>query len=178
MWHGTLIGSERKCPPEDDSERGTIDVRFWDKVYWHEKCCETIMTRYVVLIDEELGGYSLTVPDLPGCTSAGSTIGEVLHNAAEAVRIWITDAGIAPTPRAHNDVVEDERVKAALAGGAMLAIVVVQHDSEVAKLTHVADQDHRGTQQTPARRRDAADLTDGTPAPAALNGHRGPAPFN
>ena len=57
------------------------------------------MTRYFVLIEENLGAYSLTVPDLPGCTSAGSTIGEVLHNAAEDVRRWITDAGIDPHPR-------------------------------------------------------------------------------
>ena len=81
------------------------------------------MIRYFVLIEPKVGTYFLTVPDLPGCTSAGSTISEALNNGAEAVRIWVTNAGTAPPPRVHSDVVEDENVKAALAGGSMLAIV-------------------------------------------------------
>jgi len=82
-------------------------------------------TRYIGLINGTAGAYGLTVPDLPGCTSAGITITEVLNNAAEAVRLWINDAGIAPHPRAYNDVAADETVKAAIARGAMLAIVVL-----------------------------------------------------
>jgi predicted RNase H-like HicB family nuclease len=84
-----------------------------------------VTTRYVALIDGKAGAYRLTVPDLPGCTSAGSTITEVLNNAAEAVRLAITDAEIVPHPRTYNDVAADEKVKAAIAGGAMLAIVVL-----------------------------------------------------
>jgi predicted RNase H-like HicB family nuclease len=82
-------------------------------------------TRYVALIDGKDGAYGLTVPDLPGCTSVGSTITEVLNNAAEAVRLWINDARIAPQPRAYNDVVADETVKAAIVRGAMPAIVLL-----------------------------------------------------
>jgi predicted RNase H-like HicB family nuclease len=83
------------------------------------------MTRYVALINGTAGAYALTVPDLPGCTSAGNTITEVLNNAAEAVRLWINGAEIAPYPRAYNDVAADETVKVAVAHGAMLAIVVL-----------------------------------------------------
>lgn len=82
-------------------------------------------TRYVALIDGKHGAYDLTVPDLPGCTSAGIAITEVLNNATEAARLWVNDAGIAPHPRSYNDVAADQRVKAALARGAMLAIVVL-----------------------------------------------------
>jgi predicted RNase H-like HicB family nuclease len=82
-------------------------------------------TRYVAPIDGKHGAYDLTVPDLPGCTSAGITIGEVLRNAAEAVRLWINDAGFVPHPRAPKDVATDETVKAAIASGAKLAIVVL-----------------------------------------------------
>ena len=82
-------------------------------------------TRYVALIDGKHGAYDLTVPDLPGCTSAGITISEVLYNAVEAVRLWINDGGTAPHPRAYNDGAADETVKAAIASGAMLAIVVL-----------------------------------------------------
>ena len=81
--------------------------------------------RYVALIEGTQGTYHLTMPDLPGCTSAGTTIGEVLDSAAEAARLWIDEAGIAPRPRAYNDVAADETVKAAIASGAMLAIVVL-----------------------------------------------------
>lgn len=83
-------------------------------------------TRYVAVIDGKHGAYDLIVPDLPGCTSAGTTINEVLRNAAKAVRLWIDDLGTAPHPRAYNDVAADETVKAAIARGAMLAIVVLR----------------------------------------------------
>jgi predicted RNase H-like HicB family nuclease len=81
------------------------------------------ITRYVALVDGKDGAWSLTVPDLPGCTSAGSTITEVLNNAAEAVRLWLNDARIAPRP--YDDVVADEKVKAAIVHGAMPAIVLL-----------------------------------------------------
>jgi len=42
------------------------------------------MARYVVLIDGKAGAYGVTVPDLPGCTSAGNTTDEALRNAVEA----------------------------------------------------------------------------------------------
>jgi predicted RNase H-like HicB family nuclease len=82
-------------------------------------------TRYVALIDGKAGAYGLMVPDLPDCTSAGSTITEVLNNAAEAVRLWLSNTVIAPCPRAYDDVAKDQKVKEAIARGAMLAIVVL-----------------------------------------------------
>lgn len=44
--------------------------------------------RYLIVLDgSEPGvGYDVTVPDLPGCTSAGDTLGEAVNNAAEAIR--------------------------------------------------------------------------------------------
>jgi len=50
------------------------------------------MTRYVALVDGKPGSYGLTVPDLPGCTSAAATIDEILRRATEAVRLWAEDA--------------------------------------------------------------------------------------
>jgi predicted RNase H-like HicB family nuclease len=84
------------------------------------------MIRYVALIEGEAGAYNLVVPDLPGCTSTGRTITEVLSNAAEAARLWITDTPVAPRPSAYNDVASDEKVKAVIARGGMLAIVVLE----------------------------------------------------
>ena len=95
------------------------------------------MTRYVALINGTAGAYALTVPDLPGCTSVGNTITEVLNNAAEAVRLWLNDARIAPPPRPYDDVVADEKVKAAIVHGAMPAIVLLApYIGAPPKITH------------------------------------------
>ena len=48
--------------------------------------------RYIALVDGKAGAYGVVVPDLPGCTSAGSTTDEALRNAVEAVRLWVDDA--------------------------------------------------------------------------------------
>jgi predicted RNase H-like HicB family nuclease len=80
------------------------------------------LTRYVALINGTDGAYSLTVPDLPGCTSTGGTITEVLNDAAEAARQWIKNAGSSPLPRTYNEVAADERAKATVDNGTMLAM--------------------------------------------------------
>ena len=85
------------------------------------------MARYVALVDGEAGAYGVTVPDLPGCTSAGSTTDEALRNAIEAVRLWTEDAAAdgeeLPTPRSAEVLRSDTDVAAAIAEGATLAIV-------------------------------------------------------
>ena len=83
--------------------------------------------RYIALVDGKAGAYGVVVPDLPGCTSAGSTTDEALRNAVEAVRLWVEDAiddGEAlPPPRSVEALRADPEIAAALAEGAALAIV-------------------------------------------------------
>lgn len=47
--------------------------------------------------------FSVVVPDLPGCYSAGDTLDEAVDNAKEAVELWletvIDDGGAIPEPR-------------------------------------------------------------------------------
>jgi predicted RNase H-like HicB family nuclease len=73
------------------------------------------------------------VPDLPGCTSAAATIDEVLRRATEAVRLWAEDALAdgekLPKPRSIEAVRADPEVAAALAHGAVLAIVPLVLDA-------------------------------------------------
>ena len=47
--------------------------------------------RYLVELDgSEPGvGYDVTVPDLPGCTSAGDSLDEALRNAKEAITLHV-----------------------------------------------------------------------------------------
>ncbi len=43
------------------------------------------MTFTVVLLHEEDGGYSVSVPALPGCLTQGDDLPEALRNAVEAI---------------------------------------------------------------------------------------------
>lgn len=43
----------------------------------------------VVLMTEEEGGFSVTVPALPGCTSQGETREEALSMIREAIEVYI-----------------------------------------------------------------------------------------
>ena len=85
------------------------------------------MARYVALVDGKAGAYGVTIPDLPGCTSAGSTTDDALRSAVDAVRLWaedaIADAEALPQPRSVETVRADPEIAEALAGGAALAIV-------------------------------------------------------
>ena len=64
----------------------------------------------IILRPEPVGGYSASVPALPGCYSEGETLDETLHNIREAAELWlevdrsaeardafmrVTDAGLA-----------------------------------------------------------------------------------
>jgi len=89
--------------------------------------------RYIALVDGKAGAYGVVVPDLPGCTSAGATTDEALHNTVEAVRLWVEDAiddgETLPTPRSVETLRADPEIAAALKDGAALAIVPLLLDA-------------------------------------------------
>jgi predicted RNase H-like HicB family nuclease len=43
----------------------------------------------VLLIEEPEGGYSVEVPELPGCFTEGDTLQEALENAKEAIECYL-----------------------------------------------------------------------------------------
>ena len=47
------------------------------------------LTYTVVLLREEVGGFSVSVPALPGCHTQGETVPECLDMAREAIRGFI-----------------------------------------------------------------------------------------
>ncbi|WP_128894327.1 type II toxin-antitoxin system HicB family antitoxin [Longirhabdus pacifica] len=51
------------------------------------------MDRYifpaVFMVDEEVGGYTVTFPDLPGCITEGDTLSEALNMAKEALELHL-----------------------------------------------------------------------------------------
>lgn len=47
---------------------------------------------YQVVFQEEMaGGFSVWVPDLPGCASQGETLEEALGNIKEAIELYLED---------------------------------------------------------------------------------------
>ena len=49
-------------------------------------------TRYVVVVDGKPGTFGMWVPDMPGCTSMGETLADLLSNAQEALQLWAEEA--------------------------------------------------------------------------------------
>jgi predicted RNase H-like HicB family nuclease len=84
-------------------------------------------TRYAVVVDGVPGAFGLWVPDMPGCTSMGESVDDVLQKAQEALRLWVEDALAdgepLPAPRSFEEIARDPEVAAALKEGAALAIV-------------------------------------------------------
>lgn len=56
--------------------------------------------RYTVLLipDEEEGGFTVTVPLLPGCITEGDSMDEALENARDAIRLYLEDLAAEGTP--------------------------------------------------------------------------------
>jgi predicted RNase H-like HicB family nuclease len=51
---------------------------------------------------EEDGGYSVWIPDLPGCASQGDTLEEAIENIKEAAELYLEDA--------DNDQIEEGKL--------------------------------------------------------------------
>lgn len=50
---------------------------------------------YQVVFQEEMeGGFSVWVPDLPGCASQGETLEEALQNIKEAIELYLEDTTV------------------------------------------------------------------------------------
>lgn len=57
------------------------------------------MRRYtVVLFPEPDGGYTVRVPALPGCVTAGDSIDEGLEMAKDAISLWIEELEVRGEP--------------------------------------------------------------------------------
>ena len=60
---------------------------------------------YRVLLTKELeGGYTVTVPSLPGCVTYGDTVDEAIRMAREAIDLYLESL------EAHGDPIPDERM--------------------------------------------------------------------
>ncbi len=65
----------------------------------------------VILEPNELGGYTVTVPVLPGCISEGDTREESLANIKEAIELYIESLEADGEPVPSEEGVEEEVVE-------------------------------------------------------------------
>jgi predicted RNase H-like HicB family nuclease len=90
------------------------------------------MARYIAIVDGKKGAYGVTFPDLPGCTSMGTTVDEALRNAVEAVRMWIEETidqgGSIPEARSIENLRTDRDFRAEIAQGGIIATVPLLMD--------------------------------------------------
>lgn len=54
---------------------------------------------------EKVGGYSVTIPALPGCISQGETFEEALKNIKEAAELYLEDLKEREIPREEKPIV-------------------------------------------------------------------------
>ncbi len=57
------------------------------------------MTRKLIAVleeDSQVGGYTATIPELPGCISEGDTVEKALANVREAAALYLDDGETEP----------------------------------------------------------------------------------
>ncbi len=52
---------------------------------------QTVLKYDVMFEEQEVGGYTVTVPSLPGCISEGNTFEEAKKNIADAIKLYVED---------------------------------------------------------------------------------------
>jgi predicted RNase H-like HicB family nuclease len=82
---------------------------------------------YVALVHKDEGtSYGVSVPDVPGCVSAGDTLDEALANAAEALgghlALMQADGETAPEPRSLAAISADPQLADDLDGAFLTTV--------------------------------------------------------
>jgi antitoxin HicB len=73
---------------------------------------DTPMHTYSIVLDPDPdeGGYTVTVPALPGCVTEGNSVEECMANAREAIALYIEELAAqgrpVPEEREHPQVVQ------------------------------------------------------------------------
>lgn len=60
---------------------------------------------FIVLEEEKSGGFSTSVPALPGCFSQGDTFKEAVKNSKEAIKLYLESEKITKASLPKNEVI-------------------------------------------------------------------------
>ena len=67
-----------------------------------------LRTFKIILEKEPNGGFSVSVPSLPGCATQGETLEECLANAKEAIELYLGSLKEDKLPLPESDVLLEE----------------------------------------------------------------------
>src|SRR4249920_2850933 len=82
------------------------------------------MRSYIAIISKDPGSiWGVHFPDLPGCTSAGTTMEEAVENAGKALRLWAEDEPELPKASTLDRLRKRPDVRDDLASGGMAVYV-------------------------------------------------------
>lgn len=106
------------------------------------------MRRYTVVLtpDPETGGYTVTVPALPGCVTAGDTVDEAIANAQDLVPLWVRRAGeelrtdVSPVYAGHSRISLPDRESSPAGGGRTSFVPAVWCNEEYLHATELRGQ--------------------------------------
>lgn len=88
--------------------------------------------RFIVVIHkDENSDYGVTVPDLPGCFSAGETVEEALDNVAEAIECHLEALMLDGERIPENQTIEQHRTNPDYADGIWGIVEVKPENLEV-----------------------------------------------
>lgn len=80
---------------------------------------------YPIVIHKDKGSdYGVTVPDLPGCFSAGRTLDEALASAREAIELHVEGLIADGLPVPQPDRIEEQQRKAEYRGGTWAVVSI------------------------------------------------------
>lgn len=66
----------------------------------YQKIKKSVLNFNAVFIEEADGGYSVSVPSLPGCFSQGDNFEEAINNIREAIGLYLEEeTGVSSLPR-------------------------------------------------------------------------------
>lgn len=85
----------------------------------------------VCIYPGDVSGYTVIVPDLPGCVTEGDTIAEALEQAVDAASGWVLDE--LEDGRKAPDASAPESVKADEYPGGMVSVVMLDIDAYAEK---------------------------------------------
>lgn len=144
------------------------------------------MTTYVALVHGEPGSYGVSLPDLPGCTSGGTTVDEALAKVRLAAADWMEsargDGHAIPTPSSIEALRRDPEFEDDFADVVLVAGVDIDPPGRAVRLNITLDEallaridraaseageSRSGWLGTAARQRMMQDVLRGAKTPAA-----------
>ena len=84
--------------------------------------------KYALVIEKGEDGFLWGFfPDLPGCTTAGETLDDIVGNAGEALDLYFEDETALPPARSIAEILADPDIAADIEASHVVGYVAIEH---------------------------------------------------